>query len=149
MLNGLPEGWAVERVTAGSRDITATGLVLTDNTPVDIVMQVTSRGASLTGHAAGGAAQPAADYTVVVLADSEAERTQAGQGVVLARPDQAGRFVVKGLRGGSYFVAAVDYVDPNEMFDARFWARVEPNAVRVTLGSGEARQIIAPFISRR
>lgn len=147
---GLPEGWVLDRIMNGARDITDEGIVVRDSSPVDLVLHVTSRGAVITGTAtAPGASAPPADYTVVVLPEKHAERSLAAQSVKVARPDQRGGFVVRGLRAGTYFVAALEYADPNQLYNPAFWARVEPNAIRVTVSAGETRQVTAPFISRR
>ena len=149
-ISGLPEGWVLDRVMSGARDITGEGIVVRDASPIDLVLHVTSRGAVIAGTAAASSASAApADYTVVVLPASHAERSRAAGNVKVARPDQRGTFAVRGLRAGTYFVAALEYADPNQLYNPAFWARVEPHAIRVTVSAGETRQVSAPFISRR
>ena len=55
------------------------------------------------------------------------------------RPDQNGRFQLRGLPAGDYYLAAIDPQQPGEWFDPRFLDEQRADASRVTLSDGDTR----------
>ena len=53
------------------------------------------------------------------------------------RPSADGAFAFRGLPPGSYYLAAIDDVEPGEWFDPAFLQRLLPNAMTLSLGEGE------------
>jgi hypothetical protein len=79
------------------------------------------------------------EYTVLAFpADSALWRPQARQ-IVTARPDQTGRFQLRGLPPGDYYVAAIDPAEQGEWFEAAFLEQHRGGATRVRLGEGDTR----------
>lgn len=57
-----------------------------------------------------------------------------------ARPDQRGEFSIKGLPAGTYFIAAVDYVQDGQWYDPEFLGELRPRAQR-PLAETESKRI--------
>ena len=65
-----------------------------------------------------------------------------------ARPDQQGRFEVKGLPPGNYLALAVDYLEEGQERDPEFLQDMRPSGTSFALGEGE-RKTLALRIVRR
>jgi hypothetical protein len=62
--------------------------------------------------------------------------------ILTARPATDGRFAFHGLQGpppGEYRLAAVTDLRPSEQFDPDFLAALTQQAIKVTIGPGEAK----------
>jgi hypothetical protein len=59
--------------------------------------------------------------------------------VQTTRPDTAGRFTVRGLPPGSYRIAALTDVEPDEWQSPEFLATLVPSSIAITLGPGERK----------
>ena len=74
--------------------------------------------------------QEATVYTVVVFAEDPALWTFPTRYLRTARADTQGRFMLRGLPGGTpYLVAAVDYVEDGEWQDPEFLERLREQRV--------------------
>jgi hypothetical protein len=58
-----------------------------------------------------------------------------------ARPDQEGRFKVRNMPAGSYYAAAVDYLEAGAWSDPELLERLKTNAKRFTLADGEVETL--------
>jgi hypothetical protein len=56
-----------------------------------------------------------------------------------ARPDQTGKFQIRGLPAGEYLLAAVDPAEQGEWFEPSFLDQHRSGAARVTLGDGDIK----------
>jgi hypothetical protein len=82
---------------------------------------------------------PITDYTMLAFpADPSLWRAQARQ-IMTARPDQTGRFQIRGLPPGQYLLAAVDPAEQGEWFEPSFLDEHRGGAARVTLGDGDVK----------
>ena len=55
------------------------------------------------------------------------------------RPDQTGKFRIRGLPAGDYYVVAVDPAEQGEWFEAAYLDEHRLGASRVTLGDGDTK----------
>jgi hypothetical protein len=82
---------------------------------------------------------PMIDYTVLAFpTDAALWRPQARQ-IMTTRPDQNGRYQLRGLPPGDYFLAAIDPEQQGEWFEPAFLDQQRPGASRFTLGEGDVR----------
>ena len=65
-------------------------------------------------------------------------RPQARQ-IMTARPDQNGKFQIRGLPPGEYYLATVDPAEQGEWFEPAFLDEHRAGAARVTLGDGDVK----------
>jgi hypothetical protein len=82
---------------------------------------------------------PITEYTVLAFpTDSAMWRPQARQ-IMTTRPDQNGKFQLRGLPPGEYFLAAIDPAEQGEWFEPAFLDEHRPGAARFSLGEGDIR----------
>jgi hypothetical protein len=58
-----------------------------------------------------------------------------------ARPDQEGRFKIRNMPAGSYYAAAVDYLEAGAWSDPELLERLKTSASRFTLADGETQTL--------
>jgi hypothetical protein len=86
-----------------------------------------------------GAAQTAG---TVLVYSADPERWFEGSWFVRAvRPDQQGRYEVKGLPAGEYLAVALDYVQDRMWNDAEYLESLRGHAQKVTLRDGESQTV--------
>jgi hypothetical protein len=59
----------------------------------------------------------------------------------MARPASSGRYTVRNLPPGEYFVAAVTDVEFNAWFDPAFLSELVPASTKVTFSEGEKKTL--------
>jgi hypothetical protein len=138
--NGNMRGWALKSVTIGGRDVTDTPIeIRTGQTLSDVAIVFTDALTEINGTITNtqGAAVP--DYTVLAFTtDSTLWRPQARQ-IMTARPDQTGKFRIRGLPPGEYYVVTVDPAEQGEWFEPAYLDDHRSGAARVTLSDGDVK----------
>ena len=107
----------------------------------DVEVVLTQRAADVSGVVTDARGQLVTDATVLLFAEDPAQWTAWSRFIAAGRPDQQGRFVLGGMPGGRYWIAAVDYLVPGEEGDPEVLARVRTTASPLQLGDGESRTI--------
>ena len=79
------------------------------------------------------------DYSVLVFSEDRERWGGNTRYRAVGRPDQEGRFKIRTLPPGRYYVVAVDYVDPSESNDPEFLDRVRTKATTLTVNEGETK----------
>ena len=120
----------------------------TIDTPIDVRAGQRLAGASLVfsdrqtelnGTLTDTQGRPLTEYTVLAFpTDTTLWRPQARQ-IMTARPDQNGRFQIRGLPPGDYFLAAIDPQQQGEWFVPAFLEQQTADASRLTLSEGATR----------
>jgi hypothetical protein len=138
----LPDGWIVKAIVHDGRDIA--------DTPIDLKSGETLSGVQviLTDHLTRVAGEvvdeneaAVADGTVVMFAADSAKWFEGSRFVRAVRPDQKGRFQIKGLPPGEYLAVAEVYVEQGIWNDPEYLASLREHAQKVTLADGETRTI--------
>ena len=134
----LPTGWTLKSVRLNGDDITDAGVDFKpgqEASGVEIV--ATNRATTVTGGVTAGNGAAVKDYTVVVFSDDpERWNLPMTRWVSGARPDQDGRFRIRNMPPGSYYAAAVDYVEQGSWGDPELLERLKTRARRFTLAEG-------------
>jgi protocatechuate 3,4-dioxygenase beta subunit len=136
-----PSGWFLKAVTVNGTDLTDTGIEFKpgdDVSGVDVVL--TRQMGSLAGTATVDG-KAVSDYVVVAFAADRAKWGTGTRFVRSSRPDQSGKFELKGLPGEDYFVVALEYLEPGEEGDPEVQERLRAQATRVTVADGEAKTV--------
>jgi carboxypeptidase family protein len=141
-VSNIPSGWVLKAVRLNGTDVTDNGIDIRATEPVTgVEVVLTTKTTELTGAVKAGN-DPAKDYTVVIFSDDPQKWTvPMTRHIVSARPNQDGRFQVKHLPAGSYYVVALEYIAQGDWFDPDILERLKSRATRITLDEGEAENI--------
>ena len=138
-VNGVPPGWTVKSITAGTTDLITGGEAtsLNGNTPVRIVL--TDKLTDLSGTVRSPNGTPTSESVVVVVPFDRVDANIATRYVRALRPDQQGTFRVRGLPPGQYVAAAASALEEGAQWDPAFQATVRnaPTSRRFTLSEGQ------------
>jgi len=138
--NGGMRGWVLKSVTVNGRDITDTPVdVVSGRTIANLAIVFTDKQSEISGTITDQQGVAVPDYTVLAFpTDSTLWRAQARQ-IMTARPDQTGRYRIRGLPAGQYYLATVDPTEQGEWFDAAYLEDHRTGAARVSLGDGDVK----------
>jgi Carboxypeptidase regulatory-like domain len=137
-----PEGWAVSAVMRDGRDITDAPIELRNGEQLSgIQIKVTDRVTTLSGELTDDNGAPLADGTVIVFAAGAEKWFEGSRFVRAVRPDQRGRYQVKGLPPGDYLAVAVDYVEDGGWNEPEFLASLRQRTQKVTLDASSPRTL--------
>jgi hypothetical protein len=149
-MSGMSPRWAVKAVRHHGRDVTDVPTVFNRHDVVQMV--VSDRTATIEGSARAPAGAPAGPGDrVLVFGDDPEVWIPRSSRVVSAAIGRDGRFVVHGLREGTYYIvamrarAAAGMTEPS-VPTLHALAAV---AARVVVGDGETREIDVPFFEVR
>ena len=135
-----PRGWTLKSATMAGRDVIDTALELRSAEPVTSLRLVfTDKLSDLSGTLTNAQGAPVTEYTVVAFPEDATLWRPQSRHIMTARPDQTGRFQLRGLPAGDYYLAAVDPAEPGEWFDPVFLERHRASATTVRLGEGDLR----------
>jgi len=147
-VENVPSQWMVKSIVVGPTDVTDGAFELRGTeqlTNARIVL--TDRVSELNGTVTVRN-QEAKDSSVVVFAADAALWTFPTRFVRMARTDAQGHFTLRGLPGGTYLVAAVDYLEEGEWQDPEFLERLRDAATRVAVRDGETKTVGLQLLAR-
>jgi Carboxypeptidase regulatory-like domain len=137
-----PQGWYLKSVLHENNDITDTGIDFKEGQQVagiDIVL--TQRVTDVSGTVQDSRAKPITDFVVVAFSPDSLKWGYMTRYVRTVRPNQEGRFSIKGLPPDEYYVIALDYLEAGEEGDPEQLEKWKANATRVTLADGEPKSL--------
>jgi hypothetical protein len=134
-------GWVMKAVRLDGVDVTDTGIdVKASEDLAGLEIEMTNRPSELSGVVTNTRGEGVKEYSLVVFAQDRELWRPGSRFIRTSRPDQEGRFKVSGLPAGSYYVIALDYIDPaDDASDPEFLERIRSKAATFTLKDGEAR----------
>ena len=135
-------GWFLKSVLLGDTDITDTPIEITDGRRIDgVTVVITQKQTQLTGVVTDAQRRPVGDFVVLLFPEESRFWIPASRFIRTGQPGLNGEFSIRGLPPGRYLAAAVESLEADDEFDAKFLGRLQKEAFRLTLGEGEARQI--------
>jgi len=141
-LGAVPDGWFLKSVTHRGVDITDSGYEFKPGERVSgIQILLTRRATTLTGVAQGERGEPTGDYSVVAFSSDRGKWGYLTRFVRSARPDQDGRFTIRGLPPDDYLVVAVEYLESGQEFDPDQLRGWEASATKVSLVEGGTQSV--------
>lgn len=135
-------GWSLKSVLMTGVDVTDTPIDFKgaeEITGVQIVL--TNRPSELTGRVLDDRGRPVAEYTVVVFAEDNTRWKPQTRYIMTGRPDQEGRYRVRGLPPETYLAIALEYVQQGEWTDPAFLDQLRGRATRIIIGDGETKAL--------
>ena len=144
-----PRGWMLTSVMVDGREMVDTPLDVSSGQHIgSISMVFTDKLPEIDGTVTDERGTPITEYTILAFpTDSTLWRPQARQ-VMTTRPDQNGKFQIRGLPSGEYFLAAVDPAEQGEWFEPAFLDEHRTGAARLTLGEGDIKTQDLRIITR-
>ena len=137
---GAARGFILKSITVGGRDVTDTPLTLrAGETLASVTVVFTDQQNEVNGTLTNEQGTPAPDFTVLAFStDSSLWRPQSRQ-IMTARPDQTGKYRMRGLPRGEYYLVAVDPAEQGEWFNPTYLDDHRQGATRITLGDGDIK----------
>jgi hypothetical protein len=138
----LPTGWMLKAIRLNGTDITDTPYEFKGGEALSgLEIELTDKVTQINGVVTNSRGEPLKEYAVVVFAEAS-ERWQPPTRFVRAgRPDQEGRFQIRGLPPGRYLAVAVEYLEQGSESDPEQLERLKQSASPLSLDEGETRQL--------
>jgi hypothetical protein len=132
--------WALKAIFHNGVDVTDRSIEFVPGQAIEgLTVVLTRRLTELSGQIVGERNAPETDATVIAFA-ADAERwTPQTRYIRTARPNQDGRYTLRGLPPHDYLLVAVKEVEPGQTQDPEFLEGLRQQAVRVSLTEGEAK----------
>jgi hypothetical protein len=127
--------WFPTSVTVGGRE-TLDGPLEVKAPIDDMTFVFTDRPSEITGTLQDASGRPATDYFIVVFSTNRAYWAPLSRRVMQARPGSDGRYFLRNLPAGEYFIAALTDLAPGETNDPAFLAQLGATAAKITVVDG-------------
>lgn len=129
--------WGLESAVAGPRDLLDAPVEIAAGDRIsDATLTFSDRKTEISGTLQTAEGRPAPEYVIIAIPADRERWQKDSRRLQLARPDTRGRFSIVDLPPGSYLLAALTDLDPNELNDRDFLEQVASVGVRVTLTAG-------------
>jgi hypothetical protein len=131
-------GWSMKSVTLNGADITDTPIDIPSTGDISgIEITLTDTLTRLSGTVTNARREAVKDYVVVILPERLKEGILPGRFTRTVRPNQEGRYEIRGLPAGNYLVVAVPTFEFGHEWDPAFRKQAEPTAKRFRLTHGQ------------
>lgn len=131
--------WTLKSAMIKGRDALDLPFELAPNDNItDAVLTFTNKTQTLTGTLSDASQRPAPDYTIVVFPEDKTLWPSARR-VRTVRPGTDGKFTITGLPSGSYRIAAVTDISPEETRDLALLEELAGASILFTLADGETK----------
>jgi carboxypeptidase family protein len=138
--NGNMRGWMLRSVTVSGRDVTDAPIVLrSGETVANVEIVFTDRLTEISGTITNEQGTPVPDYTVLAFTSDRSLWRPLARQIMTARPDQTGKYRIRGLPPGEYYVTTVDPAEQGEWFEPAYLDEHRAGAARVMLGEGDTK----------
>jgi len=146
----MRQKWTVKAVLQDGVDVTDAGIQFKPGDTVDNVQVVLSdRMTVVTGAVTTEKNLPTADYVVLLFPDDSAKWAQEWRYVRTERPNQQGRFEVKGLPSGRYLGVALSDLEDGQASDPEYLEQMRRSATAFDLGDGEHKTLALNLVTDR
>jgi hypothetical protein len=135
-----PAGLMVKSVIIGGRDATDMPYTFDSGERIgNVSIVLTDRSSAVIGTITDERSAPVTDFTVLAFPEDSSLWGPQSRHIMTARPDQHGRFQLRGLPAGRYCLVAIDPIAPGEWFDPAYLEGQRNGSARLTLGEGETK----------
>jgi hypothetical protein len=136
-----PQGWSLKQVLLNGQDITDTPMeFVPGQTITGLEVVLTDKTTTVAGLVMNTRGQAVTDATVVVFPADEKLWTYQSRFIRAARPDQDGRYEIRGLPPhDGYLIAAIQGLEDGQGGDPEFLARIKGDAAPLRLNDGETK----------
>ena len=142
----LPRGWFLKSVLLDGRDVTDTVLDFETYQGKPVEVLVTQTATEIHGSVADASDRAVTNYVAVAFPEDPQRWTPLTRMIVSVRPDQQGRFSIRGLPPGRYRVAALDYLPAGQERDPKTLERLGAGATAVAITEGAAQNVTVKLL---
>lgn len=133
-------GWTLKSMVLNGQDVADIRFDVKPGDAPDAVITYTDLRSEISGTVLNTAGAAAPQYVLVVYSADQRHWIPSSRRTQEVRAGVDGRFVVRNLPPGDYFISAVDDIEPGESNDAAFLAGLAAHQpIRVSLGPGEKK----------
>jgi hypothetical protein len=137
---GPLRGWSLKAVTVDGRDMTDAPIELRSGQQIaNVAITFTDMQTEIDGTVTDEHDTPVTDYTVLAFPTNSDYWRPLSRQIMTARPDQTGKFKIRGLPAGEYYLVPVDPSEQGEWFDPAYLDAHRAGASKVTLADGETK----------
>jgi Carboxypeptidase regulatory-like domain len=137
---GNARGWTLKSVMIGGRDVTDIPIELRSGESVgNLTLVFTDKVNEISGTVADDRGTPASEYTVLAFSTNSSYWRPLSRQIATARPDQTGKYRIRTLPPGEYYVVTVDPTEQGEWFEPAYLDAHRLGAARVTLSDGDVK----------
>ena len=141
-VNPLPSGWTLKSVRLNGTDITDIPYEFKGGEALSgLEIELTDKITQINGVVTSSRGEPVTEYAVVVFSETSERWAPPSRFVRTSRPDQEGRFQIRGLPSGRYLAVAVEYLEQGAESDPEQLERLKQVATPLSLDEGETRQL--------
>jgi hypothetical protein len=141
-VNPLPSGWTLRSVRLNGEDITDVPYEFKGGETLSgLEIELTNKITQINGLVTSSRGEPVTEYAVVVFPEASDRWTPPSRFVRTGRPDQEGRFQIRGLPPGRYLAVAVEYLEQGAESDPDQLERLKQSGTPLSLDEGETRQL--------
>jgi protocatechuate 3,4-dioxygenase beta subunit len=135
-----PRGLTLKAVLINGRDvIDAPHDIRPGERLAGATIVLTDRVSEISGTITDDRSTPIPDYTVLAFSEDPEHWGPQSRHIMTTRPDQNGKFQIRGLPPGRYYLVAIDPTIQGEWFDPAFLEQHRDGAGRLTLAEGEVK----------
>ena len=143
----LPDDWAVKAILQNGRDVSDTPLEMRNGeTLSNLQIVVTDKVNTVSGQLTDDKGAPATDGTIIVFANDADKWAEDSRFVRSARPDQEGKYQIRGLPPGDYLAVAIDYVEEGMWNDPEYLDSVRRYGQRLKLGENGTQAVALKLV---
>jgi hypothetical protein len=130
----LPDGWVVQSIIQDGRVITDAPISMRSGEQLaGVQVVITDNVSTVAGQLNDDRGVPITDATVIVFAESADKWWEDSRYVRSVRPDQQGRYQIKGLPAGEYLAVAVDAVEEGMWNDPEYLESIRRYGQKITV----------------
>jgi hypothetical protein len=133
-------GWSLKSVIVDSHDVADTPIELRSGEILnDVIVVFTNKQTEIDGTVTDERGNPITDFTVLAFPSDPLLWRPLARQIMTARPDQNGKFQIRGLPSGAYYLATVDPAEQGEWFEPAFLDQQRIAAARLILADGDTK----------
>ena len=137
-----PDEWMVKSIRQEGRDITDAELEGHNGETVgNVEIVVTNKTSTVSGQLLDDRGAAILDGTVIVFSTDASKWTEDSRYVRAVRPDQEGKFQIRGLPPGQYLAIAIEYVEEGMWNDPEYLEPARRDAQPLSLSEGESKSV--------
>ena len=137
---GASRGFILKSVTINGRDVTDAPVQLrAGESLANVNLVFTDQQNEINGTVTNEQGTPVPDYTILAFSTDSTLWRPLSRQIMTARPDQTGKYRMRGLPKGEYYLVAVDPAEQGEWFEPVYLDEHRVGAMRVTLSDGDTK----------